>query len=187
MNELTTMEAALLELRAALADDPELLAIRISADVLGNAVTAAKDSGINAARVNDLEFALNDLVSAVDDAGAPDGVLAAVAVLQNGTAALRRTNALSAETVAAIRDLVARLRTRAKALERSQYRVEGSDAPAIPHPPAELRELAIPLARQLAAAGFATPSLDELIARPDSLRYHSVNEIADELEVISGS
>lgn len=187
MNELTTMEAALLELRAALSDDPELLAIRISADVLSNAVTAAKDSGVNAARVNDLEFALNDLMSAVDDAGAPDAVLSAVAILQNGTAALRRANALSRETVSAIRDLAARLRTRAKALERSQYRVEGSDAPEIPHPPAELRELAIPLSRQLAAAGFATPSLDELIARPDSLRYHSVNEIADELEVISGS
>lgn len=187
MNELTTMETAVQQLRAALGDDPELLPMRISADVLTNAITAARDNGVNAARVNDLEFALNDLMSAVDDAGAPDAVLSAVAQLQNETAALRRANALPRETVSAIRDLVTRLRTRAKALERAQYRIEGTEAAEIPHPPAELRDLAIPIARELAAAGFATPSLDELIARPDSVRYHSVNEIADELEVIAGS
>ena len=59
MSELVMMEAALFQLRAALGDDPELLAMRLSADVLANAVTAAKDNGINAARVNDIEFALN--------------------------------------------------------------------------------------------------------------------------------
>ena len=181
------MEAALLELRAAVSDDPSLQAMRLSADVLANAINAATSRGINAARVNDIEFALSDLVSAVDDAGAPDVVLFAVARLQNETAALRRAHALPAETIAVIRDLVHRLRTRAKALERSQYRVEGTEAAPIPHPAEELRELAIPIARQLAAAGFATPSLDALIARPNSLRYHSVNEIADELEVIAGS
>jgi hypothetical protein len=186
MSELATIEAALVQLRAALSDDPELLTMRISADVLANAVAAAKDSGVNAARVNDIEFALNDLVSAVDDANASDAVHVAVAKLWNETAALRRDNTLPAETKAAIRDLVSRLRVRAKALERNQYRVEGSEAAPLPHPPAELRELAIPLARQLAAEGFTTPELDQLIAHPDSLRYHSVNEIADELEVIAG-
>ena len=86
MSELVMMEAALFQLRAALGDDPELLAMRLSADVLANAVAAAKDNGINAARVNDIEFALNDLVSAVDDAGAPDAVCSAIALLQNDTA-----------------------------------------------------------------------------------------------------
>ena len=186
MSDLRTMEAAVLHLRTALADDPEMLPMRISADVLANAVTAAKDSGLNAARVNDIEFALNDLVSAVDDAGAPDGVFSAVALLQNETATLRREYALPAETISAIRDLVTRLSARSKALERNQYRVEGTDAAPLPHPPEELRQLAVPIARQLEAAGFATPSLDELIARPDSLRYHTINEIVDELEVIAG-
>ena len=186
MTELATMEAALLQLRAALGDDPELLTMRLSAGVLGHAIAAAKDSGVNAARVNDIEFALNDLVSAVDDAGAPDVVHTAIAQLWNETASLRRDNTLPAETMAAIRDLVVRLRERAKALERNQYRVEGTDAALLPHPPAELRELAIPLARQLAAEGLTTPTLDELIANPDSLRYHSVNEMIDELEVIAG-
>jgi hypothetical protein len=186
VSELTTMEAALQELRAALADDPELLGMRLSADVLANAVTTAKGSGVNAARVNDIEFALNDLTSAVDDAGAPDAVCTAVALLQNETAALRRANALPAETVGAIRELVTRLRTRAKAMERGQYRAEGTDPAPLPHPPAELRELAIPIARQLAEAGFVTPSMDLLVSDPESLRYHSLNEIVDELEVIAG-
>lgn len=186
MSELLMMEAALFQLRASLADDPELLPMRLSADVLSNAVAAAKDSGVNAARVNDIEFALNDLVSAVDDAGAPDSVCSAIALLQNDTAALRRATALPAETIAAIRELKARLSARGKALERSQYRVEGTEAAPLPHPPAELRELAIPLARQLEAAGFVTPVLDQLIAEPDELRYHSINELVDELDVIAG-
>jgi hypothetical protein len=186
MSELAMMEAALFQLRAALDDDPELLAMRISADVLANAIAAAKEHGVNAARVNDIEFALNDLISAADDAGAPEVVLSAIALLQNDTAVLRRANAIEPETVSAVRELQTRLRARAKALERNQYRVEGTDAAPPPHPPAELRELAVPLARQLLAAGFVTPALDQLIEDPDSLRYHSINEIADELDVIVG-
>lgn len=180
------MEAALFQLRAAIADDPELLPMRLSADVLANAVAAAKAGGINAARVNDIAFALNDLVVAVDDAGAPDAICSAIALLQNDTAMLQGANALPIETVAAIRDLQTRLRARAKALERGQYRAEGTDPAPLPHPPEDLRELAIPLARQLVAAGFTTPSLDELIADPDELRYHTINEIVDELDVIAG-
>lgn len=187
MSELLMMEAALFQLRAALGDDPQLLPIRLSADVLGNAVLAAKTQGINAARVNDIEFALNDLVAAIDDAAAaPDTVYSAVAMLQNDTASLRAATALPGELTGAIRTLQARLRERAKAMERSQYRVEGAAPEPLPHPAEELREAAIPIARQLAAEGFDTPSLDSLIADPDELRYHTINEIVDELDVILG-
>jgi len=186
MSELAMMEAALFQLRAALSDDPTLTTIRISADVLANAVQAAKENGVNAARVNDIEFALNDLVAAVNDAGASDGVYAAVALLQNDTAALRASAALPKELIASIRALQEKLKTRAKAIDRSQYRPEGTPAKPFPHPPEELREAARPLARQLAAAGFETPALDELIADPALLRYHSINEIVDELDVVVG-
>lgn len=186
MSELLMMEAALFQLRAALGDDPALLPIRISADVLANAVNAAKSNGVNTARVNDIEFALNDLVAAIDDAGAPDSVYTAVALLQNDTAALRNATALPKEILTTIRDLQVKLKARAKAMERAQYRVEGTEPGPLPHPPEELRAQAIPLARQLAAAGFDTPSLDELIADPDELRYHTLNEIVDELDVIAG-
>lgn len=186
MSGVLMMEAALFQLRAALGDDPMLLPIRISADVLANAVTAAKREGVNAARVNDIEFALNDLIAAIDDAGAPDQVYAAIALLQNDAAALRNATALPAELTKAVRELQAKLRERAKAMERAQYRAEGSTAEALPHPPETLREEAIPLARQLAAAGFGTPSLDVLIANPSELRYHTINEIVDEMDVILG-
>jgi hypothetical protein len=132
MSELLMMEAALFQLRAALEDDPELLPIRLSANVLANAVSAAKAGGINAARVNDIEFALNDLVAAVDDAGAPDAVCTAVALLQNDTALLRKATALAPEILEAIHGLQARLLQRGKALERSQYRAEGTEADALP-------------------------------------------------------
>ncbi|MDQ3282305.1 MAG: hypothetical protein M3Q69_12945 [Acidobacteriota bacterium] len=187
MSELLMMEAALFQLRAALeADDPQSLPIRLSADVLGNAVLAAKSAGVNAARVNDIEFALNDLVAAIDDAGAPDGVYAAVAMLQNDAAALRGQTALPQELIDSIRALQTKLRARTKAMERAQYRAEGTDPEPLPHPPEELRMEAIPLARHLAGAGFDTPALDALVADPESLRYHSMNEIVDELDVIAG-
>jgi hypothetical protein len=184
MSELLMMEAALFQLRATLGGDPELLAMRLSADVLANAIASAKAGGINAARANDIDFALNDLVTAAEDANAPDAIRSTIALLQHDAAILHTANTLPAETLAAIRELQTRLRTRAKALERSQYRAEGTDPPPLPHPPHELRELAIPLARQLTAAGFATPSLALLIAEPEELRYHSINELVDELDVI---
>jgi hypothetical protein len=186
MSELVMMEAALFQLRAALSDDPEQLAMRLSADVLANAIAAAKNEGINSARVSDIDFALNDLVAAAEDTNAPDEIRSAIALLQHDAATLRDATALPAELVAAIHELQTRLRTRAKALERSQYRAEGTDPAPLPHPPEELRELAIPLARQLAAAGFVTPALDALIAEPEELRYHSINELVDELDVIAG-
>ena len=38
----------------------------------------------------------------------------------------------------------------------------------------------------LAAAGFVTPALDGLITEPSSLRFHSINDIINELDVIAG-
>jgi hypothetical protein len=186
MSELVMMEAALFQLRAAIADDPGAMAISIAANVLENAIAAAKLEGVNAARVNDIEFAMNDLVAAVDDEGnAPDGVFSAIAMLQNDVARLRTATAIPRELVTAIRDLQTRLRARAKAMERAQYRPEGTDAEPFPHPAEELRALAVPLARQLLSLGFSTPSLDELVAGREELRYHTLNEVVDELDAIA--
>ena len=186
MTELMMMEAALFQLRVALGDDPALLPVRISADVFGNALAAAMSEGVNAARVNDIEFALNDLIAAIDDSDAPDELFAAVAMLQNDTARLRNEYSLPPELLAQMRALQARLRTRAKAMERSQFRVEGTEPEPLPHPPEELKAAAVPIARQLEAAGFQIPAIDTLLNDPDDLRYHTLNEVADELDVILG-
>jgi hypothetical protein len=178
MHELPMMEAALFQLRAALdVDDP----LQLAACLLEGAIVAAKEQGLNAARVNDIEFALNDLA-----AEAPVSADATIALLREDLAALQRATALPAEVIAAIRALQAKLKTRAKAIERSQYRAENAPEVPLPHPPAELRIEAEPIARKLAEAGFATPTLDGLVADPESLRYHSINEIVDELDVIAG-
>lgn len=186
MNELLMMETALFQLRAAVGDDPELLPLRLSADVLANAVAAAKDQGVNAARVNDIQFALNDLIGAVDDAGAPDEICTAVALLQNDAATLSAAVALPKELTVAIRALRAKLKERATAMERAQYRAEGTEV-VLPHPVEQLREEAVPIARQLVDAGFETPALATLIADPPAVRYHTLNEIVDELDVIAPS
>jgi len=82
--------------------------------------------------------------------------------------------------------LQVKLKARAKAMERGQFRTEGAPEEPLPHPPAELREAAIPISRELAAAGFDTPVLNALVADPENLRYHMLNEIVDELDVIAG-
>jgi hypothetical protein len=183
---LVMMEAALFQLKSAVGADMELLPVRLSVDVFGNAVTAAKEQGLNAARVNDIEFALNDLIAAVDDAGAPAEILGPVAMLQNDTATLRTMTALPKELIASARALQTRLRERATAMERGQYRAEGSAEAPLPHPPEELREAAIPLAMELMAAGFDTPALESLLSGAETLRYHTINEIVDELDVVLG-
>jgi hypothetical protein len=175
MHELPMMEAALFQLRAALdVDDPLQLHVRI----LEGAIVAAKEQGVNAARVSDIEFALNDLAAEVPFSAEP-----AIALLREDLAALQRATALPDEVLAAIRALQAKLKERAKAIERSQYQAQPGP---LPHPPEALRIEAEPIARKLADAGFTTPVLDALIADPESLRYHSINEIFDELEVIAG-
>ena len=181
---LVMMEAALFQLRSALpsvADDPMALQLRIAADVLANAMAGARD-GVNPARVADIEFALSDLV-AVSESMASDAVATPVAMLRSDVAALRAAAALDPELLARIQALRTKLRERRTAMERNQYREEGA---ALPHDPETLRGEAIPIARQLAAAGFNTPALDELVADPDSIRYHHLGAIADELEVIAG-
>jgi hypothetical protein len=185
MNELLMMEAALFQLKTALTDDPEHLELRLGANVLGGAIASAKEAGLNAARVSDIEFALNDLAAAAESVDSPS-MHGTIAMLQADVATLRAAAMLPQEIVTAIHALQTKLRARKTALERSQYRAEDAPDPVLPHSPDELRNEAIPLARQLAGAGFDTPALDVLITDPDSLRYHSINDIIDELEVIAG-
>ena len=179
------MEAALFQLKTALTDDPSHLELRLGANVLGGAISTAKENGINAARVGDIEFALNDLAAAAENESS-DAIRGAIEMLQHDVAQLREAATLPPEIGQAIASLSAKLRERKNAIERAQYRLEGAPEPVLPHPPEELRMEAIPLARQLAAAGFNTPGLDLLVADPDELRYHSLVEIINELEVISG-
>jgi hypothetical protein len=187
MTDVVMLEAALFQLRAAASNvDPESapqLALCIS--VLSNAIAAGHDA-VNAAIVNDIEFATNDLSVAIDELPQIDADRLAplLVALREDLEALKSATALDPGLITQIRGFQSKLRERMKAIERQTY-VEGESAPP-PHPPPELREEAIPLARQLAAAGFATLALDALIAEPGSLRFHSLRELFDELAIILG-
>src|SRR4051794_26421511 len=96
MTDVVMLEAALFQLRAASSDiDPESAPqLGLCIAVLANAIVAGHD-GVNAAIVNDIEFATNDLSAAVDELPQSDADRLAplletlrrdLAVLQSATA-----------------------------------------------------------------------------------------------------
>jgi hypothetical protein len=187
MTDVAMLDAALFQLRAAASDiDAEVAPqLGLSINILANAIAAGR-GGVNASAASDIEFAFNDLSAAVDELPQSDADRLApmMTTLRRDIEALTSATALDPALTAQIRALQSKLRERMKAIERQTF-VEGGDE-QLPHPPPTLREEAIPIARQLAAAGFATPSLNALIADPESLRFHSLRDILDELDVISG-
>jgi hypothetical protein len=179
MADLVMLEAALFQLRS---EAPQL---GFALTLLENAIGQARD-GVNAARVSDIDFAANDLAAAVDELPASDAMRIApiVETLRTDIEALKQETALGAEVRARVTAIVAKLKSRRSAIERQTYRAEGTEPDPLPHPPEALREEALPLRGQLAAAGYATPALDALIDEPQELRFHSISAILDELEVI---
>jgi hypothetical protein len=187
MTDVVMLEAALFQLRAAASDiDPEVAPqLGLSINIFANAIASARDA-VNAAVASDIEFAFNDLTAAADELPQSDADRLApmMASLRRDIDALTAATALDPTVLAQIRAFQSKLRERMKAIERQTF-VEGI-AEEPPHSPEALREEAIPIARRLAAVGFATPSLNALIADPDSVRFHSLREMLDELDVIAG-
>jgi hypothetical protein len=190
VSDVVMLEAALFQLKTAIdsvTDEMVAPQLRLSMTVLSNAVETAGQSP-SAAAVNDVEFALNDVAAMVGELSAIDAanVTPALELLQADVGRLKQATSLSASAVSSIRALQSRLRARATAIERQTYRPDGAAEEPLPHPPEQLRAEAVPLRQQLAAAGFATPALDGLITEPSSLRFHSINDIINELDVIAG-
>jgi hypothetical protein len=187
MTDVVMLEAALFQLRAASSDIDRDVApqLALCVNVLANAIAAGHD-GVNASVASDIEFAFNDLSAAVDELPQADADRLApmMVTLRREIEALTAATALDPTVIAQIRAFQSKLRERMKAIERQTF-VEGGGEP-LPHPPEALRDEAIPIARQLLAAGFATPSLNALISDPASTRLHSLHDIADELDVILG-
>jgi hypothetical protein len=182
MNDLLMLEAALFQLRAVPVDDPQF---RLGMSMLENAVAAAKVR-VNAARVSDIDFALGDLGNAVEYLGSDEAAEVApiIDMLRDDVGRLREATALPQELLSSIALLQKKLKARRSAIERQTYQEGGTDEP-LPHPPAELQSDALPIRDALSSAGFDTPALDTLIDEPDSLRFHSISAVIDELEIVS--
>ena len=183
MTDLVMLEASLFQLRTAMAsidDETMLPQLELTTSVLANAVAAARDA-LNAARVNDIEFAFNDVAGAADSLSASDAetITPAIEMLRADIAALKNATALPDDVVVAIEALRAKLTVRKSAIERQTF-VEGGGAP-LPHPPEELARDASALRARLAEAGFATPAIDAFLEKPEELRFHQIVEIIDEI------
>ena len=190
MTDPVMLEASLFQLSAAIGavEDPMFKTqLKLCMNVLSGAISAAAES-LNPASVNNVEFALNDVVAAVGELSAADGdaVRPSLEMMQADVAELKRSMTLPDDVLRAIKDLQTKLRARRSAIERQTYREAGSPEEALPHPPESLRADAETLRQKLSAAGFFTPALDELIGDPSSLRFHSIGAILDELDVITG-
>ena len=132
--------------------------------------------------------AVNDLVGVVRELSAADAdrVEPIVKLLQDDVERLKESTALPPTVTTAIRALQSKLKARRAAIERQTYRPEGAPPEELPHTPQDLQREAVPLKQQLAAAGFSTPALDGFISDPSALRFHSITEILNELDVIVG-
>ena len=188
--ELVMIEAACFQLRSALGeigDDAYATPLRIALNVLAANVAAAKDS-INASKVSDIEFALNDLLAAADELPADDAarISTPLQMLRTDVASLHRLTALPQDLVDAIHQLQDKLKMRRAAIERQTLREDIGDL-TLPHPPDALKPEAKPIRERLHQAGFATPALDVLIDHPAEFLFHSINELLDELDVITGA
>jgi hypothetical protein len=187
MTGVMMLEAALVQLRAAASGIERELApqLALSINILANAIASGHD-GVNASVASDVEFAFNDLSAAVDELPQPDADRLAPMMtgLRRDIDAMTAATGLDHAVIAQIRAFQSRLRERMKAVERQTFLEDGGEV--LPHPPEALREEAIPIARQLIAAGFQTPALNALIAEPESIRFHSLRDMLDELDVIAG-
>ncbi len=188
-DELMLLQAGLFQLKSSAASVDAMYGpqMQLTINVLSNAVEAAGAS-VNPAVVNDIEFALNDVAAAVGELSAADAerIAPIVTLLQDDVARLKEATSLPSAMVNGIRAFQIKLKARRAAIERQTYRPEGAPEEPLPYPPPELQREAAPLRQQLAAAGFSTPALDALIADANSLRFHSINEILNELDVIVG-
>jgi hypothetical protein len=186
MNDVVMLEAALFQLRSSAegVEPPYASQLELCLSVLGNAIAGAHD-GMNAARVNDIDFALNDLAATIDELPAVDAerLAAPLQMMRDDVERLKTETSLPHDVVDHLRAFQKKLRERAAAIERQTYR-EGGDIEPLPHRHDDLRAEALPLREQLATSGFATPALDGLIDDPSSLRFHTIGEIVNELDVI---
>src|SRR3977135_3212297 len=135
------LEAALFQLRAASGDvDPASAPqLELCINVLASAIAAGHD-GVNAAILNDVESATNDLIAAIDELPQTDAdhLVPLLAVLREDLAALKSATALDRGLIAQIHRFQSKLNERMKAIERQTY-VEGGSVP-LPRPPEALRE-----------------------------------------------
>ena len=182
---LLLVDAAVFQLRGAIEtiNDPSL---KLATSVLANAVAEAKVS-LNSSKVNDIAFAVNDLVGALESLSAADAarVEPIVDMLKNDIESLRKATALPPALVEAARAFQDKLRARRTAIER-QTRVESAKDDPLPHPPEELHVDAGALRPLFSAAGYATPTIDSFFENPRDLRFHTINDMIDEIDVIVG-
>jgi len=187
MTDVVLLQASLVALRTASesADAEFSPELSLSLNVLTAAVAGAS-AVLNASTMNDVEFATNDVGASIDELSQADAdrLVPLLTTFREHVAALKAATALNPVLIANIRTFQQKLRERMTAIDRQTYLEGGSDV--LPHSPEMLREEAVPLGRQLLAAGFATPALDALIADPSSFRFHSIRELFDELDVITG-
>jgi hypothetical protein len=107
MTDVVMLEASLFQLRTAMdsiADETMLPTLELTVSVLANAVAAAARTGVNAARVNDIEFALNDVAGIADSLSANDAAAIAPAIdmLRADVDVLKKETTLSRDVVEAV-------------------------------------------------------------------------------------
>ncbi len=159
--------------------------IKLAGNLLIDALNESAD-GVNARRVRDIGFALDDVRGLISDLVPPEAESFQPCLTQLSSAVeeLRRTSSLSEGVVDRLRELRDRAEQRRVAAERAAFRPPEAAAEPLPNDPAELQSEADSLRELLQGEGFETPVLDRLASAPSEFEIRDCAALVDELEPI---
>jgi hypothetical protein len=181
--ELTTAIAAMPEAIAWAPDDFTIRQLTLSGNLFIQSLNAAAED-LNARTFRDVDFSFRDVLTSVQATGIEDAFAPITATIQDVIERLRSVAGLPPDVIAAANDLKRKLAERKSVVERSIYLPPDVPHEPPPHDPATLAPAADSLRRELNAAGFETPVMDDLATSPGTFEVRDCAFLIDEIDGI---
>lgn len=179
MNAIEAMPAAI----AKAIDEFTIKQVTLSGNLFIQSLNAAVDD-LNARTFRDIDFSFRDLQTSIDATGLDNAFASITPTVRDSIEKLRATAGLRPHVIAAAEELKRKLGERKTAVERAAYRPPDAPHEPAPHEPVTLASAADHLRRELQAAGFETPVMDELATSPESFEVRDCAFLIDEIDGI---
>lgn len=164
-------------------DEFTIRQVTLSGNLFIQSLNAAVES-LNARTFRDVDFSFRDLLTSIRATGLEDAFEPIADRIHEVVERLRLVAGLRPDVIDAAEDLKRKLAERKSAVERAIYLPPDAPHEPPPHDPATLAPAADALRRQLNAAGFETPMMDELATSPGSFEVRDCAFLIDEIDGI---